>query len=491
MISLVPIVLVALILGVFAGDASAQWKLKKCPEDQLEQWHNCFGARKDARGVTYVGAFKNGKPHGKGTLTMADGATHVGTFTDGQANGQGTRTFPDGAEYVGAFKNHVFHGQGTLTYPSGNKYVGAFEQNKINGRGTIFIAETGNKLVGTFKNGIIQGQGTYLFAGGDKYVGVFKNSRFNGQGTYFRADGSKYVGAFKDHNFHGRGVSYAPDGSIMEQGIYENGRLIKSEQVVQQQQVAKVEPQQQAASASSTPVLTAERKVALVIGNQAYKHAVPLANPKNDATKMSAMLKRLGFDVVFGTDLRKREMEQQVRKFVRKSREADLSLFFYAGHGIQVAGQNYLMPVDAKVKDETALDFELFNVSKVSNYMGGSGRVGIILLDACRDNPLSRTLARSLGTRSAQVGRGLARISTPRGGLLVGFATSPGDVAADGQGENSPFTAALLKHLPTPGVEIELLMKRVKAQVIRMTKNDQRPWHNSDLAKEVYLAQAR
>ncbi len=442
-LSSITMVLILLMLGVFAGEASATSKLQKCPKSQSAHFHNCFGVRK----------------------------------------------WPGGDQYVGEWQNNGTHGQGTFTFANGDKHVGEFKDDKPNGQGT-YIHTSGSKYVGEYKDGKRNGQGTYTSATGYRYVGEFKDGKRNGQGTFTFANGDKYVGEFKDGNIHGRAALYAANGSIKQQGIYENGKFVKLETIVAQQQVAEVKPQQQVFS-SPAPVLTTERKVALVIGNEAYQHTVPLANPKNDATRMSAMLKRLGFDVVSGTDLSQTGMKRIIREFVRKSRKADLSLFFYAGHGIQVAGQNYLLPVDAVVKDETALDFELVNVSVISNYMGGLGKVGVILLDACRDNPLSRTLARSLGTRSSQVGRGLATISTPGGGLLVGFATSPGDVAADGQGNNSPFTAALLKHLPTPDVEIELLMKRVKAEVIRMTKNDQRPWHNSDLAKEVYLARAK
>jgi uncharacterized caspase-like protein len=231
-----------------------------------------------------------------------------------------------------------------------------------------------------------------------------------------------------------------------------------------------------------------QRKVALVIGNEAYTHAVPLKNPKNDANAMAEMLQRIGFSVISGTDLSKRQMEQKAREFIREARHADVALFFYAGHGIQVAGKNYLVPVDAAVQESDAVDFELVNLDLLSGYMGGRDKIGVILLDACRNNPFTRSLARSLGTRSAQVGAGLAPVRSQSGGLLVGFATAPGDVAADGTDmKNSPFTTALLKHLPTVGLEIELAMKRVKAEVINLTKNDQRPWHNSDLAREVYL----
>ncbi len=231
------------------------------------------------------------------------------------------------------------------------------------------------------------------------------------------------------------------------------------------------------------------RKIALVIGNSAYRHSTPLANPSNDAEAMKALLRRIGFDVISGNDLDKRGTEEKIAEFVDKSEQADISLFYYAGHGIQVAGENFIVPVDARVEKSSAIDFELVNVSMVTNYMGGEKSVGIALLDACRDNPFARTLSRALGNRSNQVNAGLTQLKSDQGGLLVGFATAPGDVAADGIGmRNSPFTAALLKHLGTEDLEIELMMKRVKADVYDATEGKQQPWHNSALRTEVYLA---
>ena len=265
------------------------------------------------------------------------------------------------------------------------------------------------------------------------------------------------------------------------------GRILQRpmNKFVKAQEIAKIEPKP---DNSTTVYNDNRRKVALVIGNDDYAHAVPLDNPKNDARAMSSMLKKMGFKVFSGTDLDHAGMLRQIREFVGEARQADIALAFYAGHGIQVGGQNYLIPVDARLEEPSAIDFELINVSKITNYIGGLNKVGIILLDACRDNPFARKLSRSLGTRSAQVGSGLAQIRSEGGGLLVGFATAPDDVAVDGDGKNSPFTTALLKHFPTSGMEVQRVMTRVKAEVIKITKNDQRPWHNSDLAVDVFLA---
>jgi hypothetical protein len=474
------------------GEAAADNILRKCPESTSVRWHNCFGTYTSPDGDKYVGSFMNDKIDGRGTLTFADGSKYVGEFKDDERHGQGTYTFADGRNYVGEFKDGNFNGQGTFTLASGSKYVGEFKGGNFNGQGT-YTSANGDKYVGSFKDDTFNGQGTFTYADGRKYVGEFKGDNFNGQGTFTLASGSKYVGEFKEGMVHGRAVNYAVDGSIMQQGIFERGVFVKAETIMEPSQVVGNPPQQQQQSVvqSSIPVPTNERKVALVIGNGAYRDQGRLKNPKNDAKAMSAMLERLGFVVVFGVDLPLTEMRVKVREFIKQAQQADVSLLFYSGHGMQVSGQNYLIPVDASVEDATALDFELVKVSSITNHMSSHERVGIVLLDACRTNPFTKSLMRSLGNRASAIGNGLAPISAPAGGLLVGYATAPDDVASDGSGNNSPFTIALLNHLSTPGLEIELIMKQVKADVINMTKNMQRPWHNSDLARNVYLTNMR
>ncbi|GIL03141.1 MAG: hypothetical protein BroJett030_30400 [Alphaproteobacteria bacterium] len=231
-----------------------------------------------------------------------------------------------------------------------------------------------------------------------------------------------------------------------------------------------------------------QKRVALVIGNSAYRHTLELPNPRNDAEAMAAKLRELGFTVIKGLDGSKADMEASVREFVRAMAGADVALFFYAGHGMQVSGRNYLIPVDAELEDATALDFETIGLDAVINFMSQEGRLSIVLLDACRDNPLSRRFARSLGaTRSAFIGRGLAAPSTAGGQVLIGFATAPGEVALDGDGSNSPFTTALIRHIGSGGLEIELMLKRVKQDVFEATGQQQEPWHNSALRREFYF----
>lgn len=232
------------------------------------------------------------------------------------------------------------------------------------------------------------------------------------------------------------------------------------------------------------------KRVALVLGNSAYVHTTELANPKNDADKISSTLERLGFKVIVGLDGKKSDMENSVREFVRILPDANVALFFYAGHAMQVNGENFLIPIDAKLEDSTAIDFETINVKSILNFIDQPGRISIALLDACRDNPLSRRFARKLGsTRSAFIGRGLASPTTT-GNLLIGFATAPGEVALDGEGENSPFTTALLNHMTTPDLEVEAMLKRVRSEVFELTKEQQSPWVNSGLRKEFYFAKS-
>jgi len=232
----------------------------------------------------------------------------------------------------------------------------------------------------------------------------------------------------------------------------------------------------------------AERRVALVIGNSGYANVAELKNPYNDAKGMSDKLTDLGFDVVTGLDLSLRDMRQTVREFIKKLDNADLALFFYAGHGIQVNGENYLVPVDAELSTHLDLDFETLPANLVLNAMEQSTKVNLVFLDACRNNPFTENLARSMGTRSSAVGRGLAKIGSGVGSL-VSFATQPGNVALDGDGENSPFTTALIKHLGTPGQDITRDLVMVRRDVLEATKGQQVPWDNSSLTGEVILKQ--
>ena len=255
--------------------------------------------------------------------------------------------------------------------------------------------------------------------------------------------------------------------------------------------VAVVEPKAPSVESKASPaapkVAALGRRVALVIGNSKYLYANPLANPANDAADISLILRKLGFDVIEGRDLDRRGMEDKICEFGRKLEAgADLALLFYAGHGMQVGGRNYLIPVDAKLERSGDLTLDTIELGQILAQMEADKRVNLVFLDACRDNPLARSFARSLGTRSASVGSGLAPVQSAIG-TLIAYATQPDNVALDGEGRNSPFTTALLKYIATPNLEIGSVLKRVRADVIATTREKQVPWDHSSLVGDVIL----
>ena len=242
-----------------------------------------------------------------------------------------------------------------------------------------------------------------------------------------------------------------------------------------------------AAASSVTLAFAAENRVALVIGNSAYRNASPLANPKNDALDMAAAAEKLGFKVVKGLDLDKSRMDQTIRQFAESLRGATMGMFFYAGHGLQVSGKNYLVPVDAELKTAESLDFEMVGLDVVQRIMEAATETNILFVDACRDNPLSRNLARAMGTRSAAIGHGLTA-QEAGAGTLISFSTQPGNVALDGSGRNSPYAGALVKNLGTQGKDLPAVLVQVRREVMATTGKRQIPWEHSALTAEVMLA---
>ncbi|MFN3890356.1 MAG: caspase domain-containing protein [Beijerinckiaceae bacterium] len=233
----------------------------------------------------------------------------------------------------------------------------------------------------------------------------------------------------------------------------------------------------------------AQKKTALVIGNSAYRLAPELTNPANDAEDLSGQLTALGFEVVEGRDLTRAEMADRIAQFGRLLQTSDVALFFYAGHGVQVGGKNYLLPVDAALEKPSDLRLQAIDVDAIIEDMESRRGTNLVFLDACRDNPFTRSLARALGNRSTNVGSGLA--SAQAGvGTLIAYATQPNAVAADGDARNSPFTSALLKHIATPGLEVRAMLTRVRNDVVNATRNRQVPWDHSSLLGDVYLSSA-
>ncbi len=222
-----------------------------------------------------------------------------------------------------------------------------------------------------------------------------------------------------------------------------------------------------------SPRAAAEARIALVIGNAGYATA-RLANPKNDADQIARTLRGVGFDVIKLTDTDTSAMRQAFIEFSRRLKRQDsVGVFYYAGHAVQVAGQNYLIPIGADISAESEIPVQAVNLQELLGAMkGAAARVKIVILDACRNNPFESS-ARGLS-------RGLAAVVAPAG-TLIAYATAPGEVALDGNDGHSPFTSALSRIIPTPGLEVEEVFKRTRAAVLEATQNQQTPWEHSSL----------
>jgi uncharacterized caspase-like protein len=243
--------------------------------------------------------------------------------------------------------------------------------------------------------------------------------------------------------------------------------------------------------ALSVSAARADRRVAFVVGNGAYRNVAQLPNPPIDAKAMAATLRNVGFEVIEGSNLTRDQMTEKLLDFGRKAQGSDIAVFYYAGHGIAVSGTNYLLPVDADIKSE--MDVKLgaaINIDLTLDQTMGDAKVKLVFLDACRDNPFAAKIKSNSATRSVNVGSGLAEMKSGEG-TLIAFATGPGQTALDGQeGNNSPFTRALIDNITKPGVEIQQAMTSVRAQVNEETHKGQLPWGHTNLIGAVYLNQA-
>jgi len=411
---------------------------------------------------------------------------------------------------------------------------------KRNGQGTyFFLAENqfkGDKYVGEFKDGMRNGQGTYSFANGHKHVGQYKDGKLNGQGTYTFANGEKFVGEFKDDMPNGQGIKYHPNGTVKESGRWADNKLVQSftidtrrfpfnldstlaasnsqpdplkaerdrlaaeaesarkrqqelEERLAQERAEKERLAAQVAAQNSPPPATQpqqlrvnDRRLALVIGNS--KYAVnPLPNPVNDANDMARALRSVGFEVIEINNATLSQMREATRRFADKLLASDAGLVYYSGHGVEVKGRNYLIPVNADIKREYEVVDQAFDASQFTEMMDAirgpnNKRVNIILVDACRNNELQRSWR--------SVGAGLARMDAP-GGTFISFATSPGKTASDGTGRNSPYTKHLLQAMQQPNLPIEQIFKMVRRNVMDETKGEQIPWENSSLVGDFYF----
>jgi len=232
----------------------------------------------------------------------------------------------------------------------------------------------------------------------------------------------------------------------------------------------------------------ADRRIALIIGNSAYQKAPKLQNPSHDAGAIGALFRVMAFDVVEAQhDLGIAQLRRVLRDFSDRAQDADIAVVYYAGHGIEVNGVNYLVPVDATLARDVDTEDEAISLDRVLRTIEGAKRLRLVILDACRDNPFTRSMKRSAGTRS--LGRGLAKIDDLPPDTLIAYAARAGSFAEDGTGGNSPYTTALVRHLALPGLDLRLALGRVRDEVLAMTSKRQEPFVYGSLGgAEISLA---
>ena len=451
------------------GSAYAQSNLPVCQGSDASRWTNCYGS-----------------------LTFFNGQKYIGEYRDGQANGQGTYTFPDGAKYVGEFIDNKRNGRGAF-YAS----IGSIFQQGIWADGKLIRSEPVQQA--TIRDNSAKSNLPACHSRGSNEIGTLYLSNWtNCFGTSISALGEKYVGEWRDGKFNGRGTFYYANGSF-EEGIWSDGKLISSELVQQastpntevaklraeeaKRKQAELEQQLRPAQNQPTPPPVSSpfigKRLALVIGNQAY-NVRPLLNPRNDADDMSRALKNAGFEVIDVRDASLAQMRNAVRQFGDRLLTRDVGLVYYSGHGIEVRGRNYFIPVNADIKRSDEIADQSLDVNLILEKMETAKKgVNILIVDACRDDPFGRSFRSS--------SRGLANMDAPQG-TIIAFATSPGKVAADGDGRNSPYTKNLIKTMQIPNLPIEQVFKQVRRAVQQETKNQQTPWENTSLSGDFYFS---
>jgi hypothetical protein len=489
-----------------------------------------FGTLKWKNGRQYVGEIKNNLFHGQGTMHYADGTVKSGKWENDKFVGS-TET------KTGCISGNCQNGFGTYISETGNRYTGEFYNGRYHGQGKYTFA-AGDEYKGEFQNGAYNGNGTYLFSNGNKYVGEFKNSTYHGIGTLFYANGTTKSGKWENGTFIGEEedisvppkiewltpsvsnsestenevsvkiciktkselenvqfyvndvvkVNYATRGySVVSSGcdyiIERKVPLTEGENRIRAKVTAtsgEAFSDTRIINRKTKSIALKEKRYALVIGNSNYPTA-PLKNPANDARAISQKLKSLGFEVAEHTNLSRNDMIREIRAFGNKlAAEKGVGLFYFAGHGLQLQGENYLVPVNARIEKQQDVELESVNLRRIMGEMEyASNEMNIVILDACRNNPFERSF-RSGG------GNGLASTTAPQG-TFIAFATAPGSVASDGSGDNGLYTQELIKIMGEPGLPIEDVFKKVRVNVYQMSDKKQVPWENSSIFRDFYF----
>lgn len=374
------------------------------------------------------------------------------------------------AQEQGCSTGDCDNGIGRFIFPNSDKYVGEFKNGQLNGNGH-YISKNGNEYRGQFKDNMRHGYGTYRWANGDLYIGEYKNNEREGEGTYFGTDGT------------------------VNEGFWKKGIFVKTDEVTDSIDFVHKTTSNSKSDSSQTkelnnfqPAITINKsgqiRNALVIGNSTYK-SNPLKNPENDAIAICESLRHSGFNVMLYSNLSQKELKIAIREFGQQLKESGgVGLFYFAGHGLQEGGRNYILPVDADIRKAEDIEFEAVDLSRVLVEMDyAENDLNLIILDACRDNPYKEAFK---DTRNRH--NGLASIQSAPYNSFIAFSTSPGAVASDNpDSENGLYTAQLLEVMQKKGVKLEDVFKSVRANVRKLSNGLQIPWEISSIEADFYF----
>jgi hypothetical protein len=410
------------------GSAFSQSNLPACQGTNPDYWNGCIGTQK-IEGVSYYGQYKNGIPHGEFVRKRPEFSS-VSNATQVVAS--------------------------SIWLPSSNlpRCEGSDVANWNSCIGVMF--QQGLPFAGQFRNGIPYGQFEKVADSGTQMAQMITAPQ-----------------------------QLPSQLTAQERQRLENEKLREEAAVARQRQRELEEQLRQAQQGSSIPTQTTSigtigRRIALVVGNANYK-VRPLKNPRNDADDVSRSLKATGFDVIDLRDASLAQMRTAVRQFGDRLINNDVGLVYYSGHGVEVKGRNYFIPVNADIQREDEIADQGLDVSLILEKMSTAGKgVNILIVDACRDDPFGRSFRSS--------SRGLATMDAPRG-TIIAYATSPGRVASDGdpRERNSPYTKHLVKAMQSPNKPIEQVFKEVRRAVQDETRNQQTPWENTSLSGDFFF----
>lgn len=376
------------------------------------------------------------------------------------------------AQETGCTIGDCQNGKGRYIFPNEDKYIGEFKGAALNGRGAYYF-KNGDIYKGQFKDNKREGYGTFTWKNGDIYIGEYLNNQRHGEGTYIYVDGTEQKGVWEKGAFK---------EEVVEEPMIDTTENVVNDPFAENPKKEKQGNGQYLKALAN--VDTAQARTALVIGNGAYSKS-PLKNPKNDAIAVAEELQRSGFDVIMYTDVGKKAAKLAIREFGQLLKErGGVGLFFYAGHGLQADGRNYLVPTDAEIHKAQDIEFESVDMGRVLVELEyAENDMNIVILDACRDNPYKEEFKKSKYNSY----NGLASIGSAPYNSFIAFSTAPGSVALDGKGENGLYTQELLKSMREDRVGLEEVFKTVRKNVRKASEGKQIPWETSSVEDDFYF----